>query len=127
MSNVFEKCLDTPQTEFWVHRGIQCAVHHHNRIGCLNGYALIPDGHPLEKDEAWGACYASEALLDVHGGMTFGPAKVEGGHVVGFDTNHLHDKTELNPTGWRVWSLEQVMRETERMADQIADLKDGVA
>lgn len=52
----------------------------------------------------------------VHGGVTYaGPAK-DGGWEFGFDCAHLDDTPER-------WTLEAVVAETERMAEQIASLK----
>lgn len=120
MSNVFQTVLMTEQRKFWTHRGVQCAVHYHPHTQTMCGYCLIPAGHPLEDSDNWNGPYVSEELLDVHGGVTFGPAPVQGGHVVGFDTMHLGDWSRLDGVGRR-WSLDDVAAETNHMADQIAD------
>lgn len=46
MSNVFQTVLMTEQRKFWTHRGVQCAVHYHPHTQTMNGYCLIPAGHP---------------------------------------------------------------------------------
>ena len=119
MSDPFKKVLSTPQVARWTHEGIECAVHQHPDLGLRNGYVLIPDGNPLEQSADWGEHYCSESLLDVHGGVTYGPNKVDGGHVVGFDTGHAGDYSPAFPFGRR-WSIDDVVTETNRMAEQVA-------
>lgn len=121
MTDVFKAVLATAQRERWEHKGVQCAIHFVPRTWTFTGYCLIPKGHPLEKSPYWGEPYASPALLDVHGGVTFGPEPAEGGHIIGFDTAHADDWSPFWPGG-RQWSLDEVIEETNRMAEQIAQV-----
>lgn len=117
--DVFKQVLNTPQVARWQHEGIECAIHYVPPLDCRNGYCFIPSGHALEQSEDWGNHFGSEALLDVHGGVTYGPNKVDGGHVVGFDTSHVGDYSPAFPHGRR-WSIDDVVAETNRMAEQVA-------
>lgn len=119
MSDPFTPLLGTMQVCRWQHEGIECAVHIMPILGIMNGYCLVPDGHALEQSDEWRGHYASESLLDVHGGVTFGPVKSEGGHVVGFDTGHAGDYSPAFHFGRR-WSIDDVVAETNRMAEQVA-------
>ena len=121
MTDIFKQKLAAPQVARWQHQGIECAIHYSPAYDSRNGYVLIPDGHPLENHPDFG----NETLLDVHGGVTFGPEKTEGGHIVGFDTIQLGDYSAIsNPRGRR-WSIDDVVAETNRMAEQVA--KAGVS
>jgi hypothetical protein len=66
----------------------RCAVWRHNWFGQLNGYVLLPSGHPahgLQSGELEGlGC-------DGHRGLTFGAATPSGGWLVGFHTGHSFD------------------------------------
>lgn len=117
MTNVFRQNLSTPQVEYWQHQGVECAFHFHPGSGTLLGYCLIPDGHPLEQSPDWDEPWN---LLDVYGGVTYGPERVAGGYIVGFDTNHAGDYSYMTGTGRR-WSLDEVIAETNRLAEQIAE------
>lgn len=118
MSDVFKSALSTPQRARWQHQGVECAVHFHPGSGTFLGYCLIPKVHSLEQSPDWGEPWN---LLDVHGGVTYGPEPANGGHIVGFDTGHASDYSYLTGTGRR-WSLDEVIAETNRMAEQIAQV-----
>lgn len=120
MTDIFKQKLAAPQVARWQHQGIECAIHYSPVYDTRNGYVLIPDGHPLEQSEDWAGPYGSEALLDVHGGVTFGPEKTEGGHIVGFDTLHFSDYSTISNPHGRRWSIDDVVAETNRMAEQVA-------
>ena len=120
MTDVFKQALTTPQVARWKHNGVECAIHYVPTLDCRNGYCFIPDGHPLEQSVDWADPYGSEALLDVHGGVTFGPKKIEGGHIVGFDTAHFTDYSAISNPGGRRWKIDDLVAETNRMAEQIA-------
>ena len=105
MTDVFKQVLTTPQVARWSHKGVECAIHYSPSRAFRNGYCVIPDGHPLEQSDDWNDPYGREDLLDVHGGVTFGPKKVEGGHIVGFDTAHFGDYSAIsNPQG-HCWTI----------------------
>lgn len=117
MTDIFKQKLASPQVARWQYLGIECAIHYSPVYDSRNGYVLIPDGHPLESHPDFG----NETLLDVHGGVTFGPERTEGGHIVGFDTLHFSDYSTIsNPRGRR-WSIDDVVAETNYMAEQIAE------
>lgn len=123
MTNIFQQNLVSPQVDYWQHQGVECAVHFHPGTSTLLGYCLIPDGHPLEQSPDWDEPWN---LLDVHGGVTYGPAVVAGGCIVGFNTNHSGDYSYMTGTGRR-WLTEDVVAETNRMATQIAETREGEA
>lgn len=118
MTDVFKEALGTPQRARWEHQGVECAVHFMQHLWIFTGYCLIPKGHSLEHSPDWGEPWN---LLDVHGGVTYGPEPAEGGHIVGFDTGHAGDYSYLTGTGRR-WTLEDVIAETNCMAEQIAQV-----
>lgn len=120
MTDIFKQTLATPQVARWQHEGVECAIHYMPQYDIRNGYCFIPDGHPLEQSDVWDDPFTFDTLLDVHGGVTFGPEKTEGGHVVGFDTNHFRDYSAISNPLVRRWSLDDVIEETNRMAVQIA-------
>lgn len=66
----------------------RCCVWRQNMHGQLNGYVLLPSGHP-----AHGAGYDAVQRLDVraHRGLTFGGPAPGGGWIVGFHTGHAYD------------------------------------
>jgi hypothetical protein len=106
------------------------------RMGGFNGYALIPaEGHPWSAGVPIVGSYdnggweerASERVLTVHGGITYGAA----GPWIGFDTLHAfdiwpaeydpHDLSIPSTTGWdRRWTVEQVVDEAKHLARQLA-------
>lgn len=66
----------------------RCCVWRHNMHGQLNGYVLLPSGHP-----AHGAGYDAVQGLGVraHRGLTFGGPAPGGGWLVGFHCAHAFD------------------------------------
>jgi len=87
-------------------------------FAAVNGYALIPEGHPwhgLDYDEV------SDKGVEVHGGLTYDN---ENGWV-GFDTCHAGDHW---PGGYAIdrksygrdWTEEDVAEEARSLARQIA-------
>ena len=109
MTDVFQEVLSTPQIKRWQHVGIECAVH---RGFTLNGYCLIPEDHPLADKQV-------EEIGDfyVHGGIT-----LQRGRVIGFDTNHYGDSWPGSPFPGHIWLLDEVVEETNRLAEQIAQV-----
>ena len=91
--------------------------------GWGNGYVVIPKGHPLNGKQ-YDEIHEMIPELDVHGRLTFSdsvenlkewkdiPENSEGGWVVGFDTAHFLDDLSK-------WSKSDVMRETERLKEQL--------
>ena len=69
------------------HADFTCRVRRHPTLGHLNGYVVVPGGHP------WHECgYAALEHVSVHGGVTFGDRfTADGPWEVGFDTAHRGD------------------------------------
>lgn len=94
----------------WHAHGLECVVVRTD-VGTVNGYVCVP-GITAEQAE----------LVQVHGGVTFGPK----GGWIGFDTMHYGDYWPDTVMGtkpvWyphsvvKEWSLPKVRYETERMA-----------
>lgn len=130
----------------WKHAGLSCAVVLAREVGHRCGYVRVPPGHPLH-----GKFYDSPDL-DVHGGLTFAEIEPcteheDGqGYWFGFDCAHSGDASyDVNATpvteeGKRrfaielemgnkygrdeghYWTESEVVRETERLADQLAGI-----
>lgn len=122
----------------WQAHGLDCMV---RRIPFIeneyffNGYVRVPEENALY-------CKSYEDLCDlsVHGGITFRQSfnhkdcsGIEGWWL-GFDTNHAGDMMhgrikppmELPWGGYEhAWTLEEVVAETERLAEQIAEVGNG--
>lgn len=115
----------------WKYKGLDCAI---SRGGvALCGYVKVPVGHPCEK------LWSDDLDVEVHGGVTF-RGRVKEGSWFGFDCGHAGDYIDwstgnpeideklkaLNKLGGvireRIWTLEAVQKETERMACQLAAL-----
>lgn len=108
MTDVFKEALGTPQIHRWQHQGVECAVH---QAFTLNGYCLLPEGHPLA--DKW---VEEIGDFDVHGGITF-----QRGRVIGFDTGHYGDSWPGSSFPGHIWRLDEVIAETNRLAEQIAE------
>lgn len=128
MTDIFKSVLNTPQRARWQHQGVECAVHFVTEFETFMGCCLITDDHALKESSEWDEPLSSgrwwnaqgSDLLDVHGGVTYGPKPVEGGHIVGFDTSHFSDYSPYGNTKGLRWLLGDVIDETNRMASQIA-------
>ena len=107
----------------WDFRGLKCLILRHLRMGHLCGYVALPRSHP-----EWGKHY-DEPDISVHGGLTFGRQGKEGtlwdGQELwwyGFDCAHYEDKVPGLPyMEGHLWTVEEVMEEVERMAQQFID------
>lgn len=125
--NVFAKEKD------WIHAGLQCVVVQGTAHEHRCGYVRVPPNHP-----DFGKDYDS-VDVDVHGGLTFGqlePCEHEDGqgYWYGFDCAHYDDAhyepghepeyiTRLGITSLsqgHFWTLDEVIKETERLAEQLA-------
>lgn len=93
--------------------------------GVVNGYALLPEGHPWRDLDLQGSDYAKGP--DVHGGITYGPSS----GWIGFDTAHSGDiwpGSELpdlstGSSEWdRTWTAELVADQARGLARQIAEV-----
>ena len=90
--------------------------------GAVNGYALLPEGHPWRDLDL----QTSDKGPDVHGGITFGPT--DDGWI-GFDTLHSgdvwpeSDMPHYGPDEWDIhWTPEMVADAARKLAVQIADV-----
>jgi hypothetical protein len=100
-------------------------------MGALCGYVRVPENHP-DADK-----YYDDVQVEVHGGLTFGCKTKEGGVWFGFDCAHGWDyvprldelcgkKIDYNnkPSeidGKKVWYPEDVRKETNDLAEQLAE------
>ena len=111
-----EKVRDWPPDDRvllrWTAHGLRCVVLH-GPVG-LCGYVHVPIGHPDERSD-----YA-DVPVDVHGALTF-RCRVDDGSWFGFDTAHGGDwlSTPIGEHPGRVWTVEDVRAETERLAEQL--------
>lgn len=113
--------LSKPST-IWEHAGITCATIL-GPLGSYNGYCVLPAGHELAAKHL-----QSEPIPHVHGGVTYGPVIVRDGRsVIGWDTSHAGDYNELIYPYGRRWTEEDVIKETNRLAEQIASSPGEVA
>lgn len=130
----------------WEHAGLKCAVTLAREAQHRCGYVRVPPTHP-----AFGHHY-DHIDVDVHGGLTFGafePCSHEDGqgYWFGFDCNHAGDsgydpnvdiKSITDPTVLHLleihkqffrmdeghyWTHDEVVAETERLAEQLAVMK----
>lgn len=103
----------------WEHAGMVCALRH-GVFDVPCGYVLVPDGHPLH-----GASYEeADALLDVHGGVTYA-GDLEGiGYAIGFDMAHAGDLAFEFGAAYALplRTDEECVSETEWLAEQLAAL-----
>jgi hypothetical protein len=108
----------------WVYKGLKCAVIF-VRQSHRCGYVGLKKDHPY-----YGKDY-DEIDVDVHGGLTFGDFGDDKFldkdlYWLGFDCAHLGDKTlgsSFADDNERFWTLEEVVKETEKLADQLAKIK----
>jgi len=103
----------------WEAHGLQCAVCRGGVALC--GYVRVPVGHP-----AYGKHY-DDVDVRVHGGITF-CQKSPDGFWLGFDCGHCDDWWGLVENGHgmehpgKIWTVDDVAKETERMAEQLAKM-----
>lgn len=121
-----------PERE-WEAHGLACRVHWRRPLGFRCGYVRIPEGHPLYRQH-WTMENSPTERLAVHGGVNHsGELDGADGWWVGFDCAHAFDGFEpegppslrrLRETilgfGDHHWTLEEVVAETERLAEQVA-------
>lgn len=94
-----------------------------------NGYVQLTSGHPILNHTSC-ECFEKERpcisnTLEVHGGITYSR-----GRVIGFDTAHGDDfkpwsspsDTDFFGNPLHKWTLQEVIDETKRLAEQCADI-----
>lgn len=117
---------DTLVEKVWEHKELTCCVlliRQSHRCG----YVRVPKNNP-----AFELNY-EDVPVDVHGGLTFsnmsltGQPDDENYHWFGFDCAHFGDEIRLSGLRngflhghW--WTLEEVITETNSLAEQLADL-----
>ena len=119
----------------WMHRGLRLLAVG-STLGVRCGYVEVPEGHSL-----FGLDRGDKRVqrLKVHGGVNFSGIK-HGSYVLGFDCGHWMDRVDpsllpedmdeetkrLILRGWefgKLRTLKYVIKETERLADQIIEIK----
>lgn len=106
----------------WEACGLKCAICRGGVALC--GYVRVPVGHP-----AYGKYYDDPELngIRVHGGITF-CQKSPDGFWFGFDCGHFGDWWGVTENGYssehtgRIWTVEDVAKETEKFARQLAEM-----
>lgn len=103
----------------WQSHGFKCKVIFVRRSHRC-GYVGIPKGHvAYDKDY-------DDLPIEVHGGLTYGQIGEDGLNWFGFDCAHLGDKTKDDfpslEENEHFWTLEEVVKETEQMAQQFSKL-----
>jgi hypothetical protein len=100
----------------WEAHGLLCAMSRGSFALC--GYVCLPKSHPLAGKD----CSELSPFVSVHGGLTYSTQGQEG-YWYGFDTGHAGDlmffTDDLFVPG-RIWTVEDVEEETERLAEQIS-------
>jgi hypothetical protein len=111
---------ETVVEKVWTHKDIMCAVLF---VGQSHrcGYILMPEKSPFKE------LSYDDLPISVHGGLTFKdslPAVNTSKESIwlGFDCAHSGDTTKFAALG-HVWTLEEVAKETEKMAEQFKKLK----
>ena len=103
----------------WEAHGFQCLVA--RGFAALCGYVLVPVGHPCER------LWYDDVDVSVHGGLTF-RQRVKGGSWFGFDCGHCDDWQGWIENGHaferpgKIWTVDDVKAEVERLAEQFAKL-----
>lgn len=117
----------SPVERDWRHCGLRCVVVF-TRQTHRCGYVFVPKTNPvfdLKYDDV---------PVDVHGGLTFGSRKLVGvretdeGSWFGFDCAHLGDamvNMSSHLAQGHHWTTEEVVKETERLAEQLSKVTWG--
>ena len=125
--------VDKVVEKTWEHGGYPCQVN--AEMGYRYGYVGIPKGHP-----SYGKDFR-DVDVDVHGGLIYSgdnpDSDLEDVWWLGFNCAHYGDlpDPQYTPQGFihaqalsggnHVWSLQEAMEETERMADQLIEAAEG--
>lgn len=102
----------------WTAHGLRCCIANTRHAYCA--YVHLPEGHPDE--------HKTDDELDrdvtVHGGLSFRQKAEGGGSWFGFDFAHGGDwvamPPEIGDCAGKMWEVEEVVRETEHLAEQLA-------
>lgn len=93
----------------WRSRGVDAGIHEgivwltlRNPVGAVNGYVVLPEGHPWATLDLVGA----HGIINIHGGVT-----LQQGSLVGFHTVHYGDVWQ----GFPDWGLPDVLHWTPEM------------
>lgn len=103
---------DSDMEHIWQQNGFVCGSLM-NGFDSPCGYVRIPHTHP------WASMGMDEIPAVVHGGLSFKENDNRNPQYcwIGFDCWHWGDYSTLNPGG-KVWSREEHMAETNRLANQ---------
>lgn len=120
--------------KLWKYAGLKCAIIHHGSHRC--GYVSVPKTHI-----AYGIYY-DDVHVNVHGGLTFSDyakhnkyLKGKDTYWFGFDCAHAGDQyrtpnllrtfTEGSTGTGHWWTLEEVVEETNKLAEQLVALQES--
>lgn len=103
----------------WVHAGLKCKVNFYKTPASGHnwrcGYVILPETH---------LCYKmsyDDIPVEVHGGLTYSTELKDGSWMIGFDCIHAGDRTEGDSEErGHFWLLDEVVKETNRLAEQLA-------
>ena len=101
----------------WTSSGLKCVIKMvYGSYRC--GYVAVPKGHP-----AYDLGY-DDVPVSVHGGLTYSNTDIQNErHWFGFDCAHAGDATtDYSHQGDHFWTLEEVTKETEQLAEQLSKL-----
>jgi hypothetical protein len=98
----------------WKAHGLKCKVIL-TEMGHRCGYVGVSKNSP-----AYGRSY-DDIPAQVHGGLTYAAAGTDNLFYLGFDCAHYDDWSKYHQTGHK-WTLEEVVAETEQLAEQLAKL-----
>jgi len=109
----------------WTHKGLKCTVLHLGSHRC--GYVGVEENHPAYGKDG------DYLQVSVHGGITFSNwgrfhEYLENGYYwLGFDCAHAGDKykSDSGTIKGHWWTLTEVVEETERLAEQLAEIKES--
>lgn len=112
------------------HAGLKCALRRSENAGIWCGYVRITEGHPLWTEDFDAGIEALDSF--VHGGITWTrdqlpSSKVCDGKWFGFDCGHCDDympKLAI-AEGTTYRTIDYAKTECEKLADQLAVLRDG--
>ena len=121
INNLVETIIDPKATVVeakWLHSGFKCKVML-VRGSHRCGYVALPNPHI-----AYGIS-GEDIDVSVHGGLTYAEKGKDGDWRVGFDCAHAGDSTIESPeVGGHSWTLDEVVEETNKLAEQLAVLQE---
>jgi len=101
---------ESKAVKVWRKGNLTFSIVKHSSMGHYCGYVRFPK-HPVKEKEYGGIL----TYVPVHGGITYAKESEDGSMVYGFDCAHAGDFSETFPYG-KKWTIEEVEKETEKMA-----------